>query len=569
MTPRRVRVRPEASFAQVAHPRRARIAGASGPQSERMLAKLERSLAAVSMFPRRDLVFDSDACTLGGRRLETADDWWRVLRTGALGRVEGTFALAWAGSDRTTNIARDPVGHRSLYYALSGDTFVFASTVRAVIDSGAVDRAIQLRSVAAYLSYAYVPGRDTVVEGVYELLPGEIVSFAGGAIERRHFWSLPRDPESYEPEEALTPRLRSTLERCVGDLLPDGPVAASLSGGIDSSLIAALARRASLHRVHTFSITFGADSKDELPWSSLVAEHCDTDHTIVEIGADAVLAHLDDTIARLDKPNGDPLTVPNALLFRTMAGTSDVALNGEGGDPCFGGPKNQPMILSALYGHGDEPEPDEGVDTQGSQERNYLRAHLKAFDDLPLLFTEEASARACAPPLEVDLQPWFSDPRWRGFVSKLMAINIRFKGGHHILPKVDALSAPFGVRARSPLFSKSVVELAFAIPPELKLKGASEKYLLKKAVADLLPSAILERPKSGMLVPVEAWFQGPLLPEARRRILDGLGATGLFRRSYLEKLLAGKVGGLRPRRGAKIWILVTLESHLRSLGLHT
>ena len=92
-----------------------------------------------------------------------------------------------------------------------------------------------------------------------------------------------------------------------------------------------------------------------------------------------------------------------------------------------------------------------------------------------------------------------------------------------------------------------------------------EKYLLKQAVRDLLPPAILERPKSGMLVPVEAWFQGPLLGEARTRLLDGLAPAGLIRRTYLELLLAGRLGGFRPRRGAKIWLLVTLEAWLRTV----
>ncbi len=118
-------------------------------------------------------------------------------------------------------------------------------------------------------------------------------------------------------------------------------------------------------------------------------------------------------------------------------------------------------------------------------------------------------------PLEASVAPYFDDARWRNFVTKLQALNVIFKGGHHILPKVDAVSAPFGVLARSPLFDRAVVELAFDIPPQLKLRGSVEKYLLKQAVRDLLPPAIVDRPKSGMLVPVEAWFQGPLLPRAR------------------------------------------------------
>jgi asparagine synthase (glutamine-hydrolysing) len=146
-----------------------------------------------------------------------------------------------------------------------------------------------------------------------------------------------------------------------------------------------------------------------------------------------------------------------------------------------------------------------------------------------------------------------------------MAINVAFKGGHHILPKVDALSAPLGVLPRSPLFARSVVEQAFAIPPQLKLKNGVEKWLLKEAVADLLPRAIVDRPKSGMLVPVEGWFEGPLLPLARERLLDGLRAYRIFDPAFLERLVGGATGGLRPRRGAKIWLLVALESWLRSL----
>jgi asparagine synthase (glutamine-hydrolysing) len=167
--------------------------------------------------------------------------------------------------------------------------------------------------------------------------------------------------------------------------------------------------------------------------------------------------------------------------------------------------------------------------------------------------------------LEREVSHWFEDHRYQTLVTQLQAVNVAFKGGHHILAKVDALAAPFGCLPRSPLFDRDVVETAFAIPSGLKLHGSIEKYLLKRAVADLLPQAIVDRPKSGMLVPVEGWFQGPLLPQARERLLDGLLPWGLFQRAYLEKLLDGKLGGLRPRRGVKIWLLLTLEAWLRTV----
>ena len=168
-------------------------------------------------------------------------------------------------------------------------------------------------------------------------------------------------------------------------------------------------------------------------------------------------------------------------------------------------------------------------------------------------------------PLERALTPHLTDQRWPSFVAKLMALNVTFKGAHHILPKVDALSASFGVVPRAPLFDRAVVELAVSAPPQLRLRGSVEKFLLKQAVRDLLPPSIVERPKSGMLVPVEAWFRGPLLGAARERLLDGLAPYDLFQRDYLERLLAGRLGGVRPRIGQKIWLLVTLEAWLRTV----
>jgi asparagine synthase (glutamine-hydrolysing) len=448
------------------------------------------------------------------------------------------------------------VGERTLYYAPLPDGLVFASTVRALLATGLVPRSLNVPAVATYLSYAYLPGRETLVRGVYEVLPGEAVVFRKGKLTTQAFWLLPPEGPSAAGEEELRRDLRDRLEEAVRQRLPDGEaVGAFLSGGLDSSLVVALARRLHDAPVKTFSVSFGPGYANELPFSSLVADHCGTDHRIVELSPAVVLRHLDETVGLLSDPIGDPLTVPNALLFREAAAEVGVVLNGEGGDPCFGGPKNLPMLLAELYGAGGEPL---------ARERSYLRAHLKCYDDLERALTPAAREALAVSPLERRLTPLFDDRRWPSFVTKLQAINITLKGAHHILPKVDALAAPFGVIARSPLFDRSIVEASLAVPPQLKLRGNVEKYLLKQAVRDLLPRAILDRPKSGMLVPVEAWFQGPLLPAARERLLDGLKGFDLVQRSYLEQLLAGGLGGLRPRRGVKIWLLVTLEAWLRS-----
>src|SRR5262249_6632036 len=170
------------------------------------------------------------------------------------------------------------------------------------------------------LSYAYLPGRETLVRGVYELLPGELVRFRGGQMERGRFWELPAEPESTATEEELRDDLRARLEAAVQCRLPFGePVGAFLSGGLDSSLVVALASRLHEAPVYTYSVSFGSEYANELPFSSLVAEHCGTTHRIVELSPSVVLHHLDDTIGLLSDPIGDPLTVPNALLFREAA----------------------------------------------------------------------------------------------------------------------------------------------------------------------------------------------------------------------------------------------------------
>ena len=379
------------------------------------------------------------------------------------------------------------------------------------------------------------------------------------------FWSVPAEGHGHAApdEEVLRQQLRAELEAAVARQLPaSGPVGAFLSGGLDSSLVVALARRLYSDEILTYSVSFGAEYANELPFSSCVARHCQTRHRIVELSPSVIVRYLDESIAFLSDPVGDPLTVPNALLFREAARETGAVLNGEGGDPCFGGPKNVPMLLAELFGDGAE---DASANTAFGRERSYLRAHQKCYDDLPAMLRPDVRRAIAGNALELELAPLLGDPRWTSFIGRLMALNTTFKAPFHILHKVDSVSAPFGAVARSPLFDRAIVELAMSIPAQLKLRGSTEKYLLKQAVRDLLPPAIIERPKSGMLVPVEGWFKGPLLSVARERLLDGLAGYGLFDRTYLERLLDGRLGTLRPRRGVKIWLLLTLESWLRSV----
>jgi asparagine synthase (glutamine-hydrolysing) len=509
-------------------------------------------------------VVDFDACEADGHPLVSSSDFATRLTPAGLASIEGAFALAWIAPDGALQLARDPVGERSLYYARGRNGYVFASTLRALLAAGLVPRCVDRVGVAEYLSYAYVPGSRTLVEGVRAVLPGEIVRLDpnGEGISTSRYWSPPGDDQVHPlaAEDSMRVDLRARLEAAVLRRLPAAsePIGASLSGGLDSSLIVALAQRLAGRSIHTFSISFGSDYPNELMYSSMVAEHCGTTHTILELPPEAIVHHIDDVAAAFDRPVGDPLTVPNALLFREVANHVGMLLNGEGGDPCFGGPKNLPMILAELYGDARNLPGD-----PFARERTFLRAHQKCYDDLPALLDANARAAISGDVLERAVVPLFADDRFKTFINKLMMMNLILKAGHHILPKVDSLSGSFGVLGRSPLLDRRVVEAAFTMPPQLKLRGAEEKYLLKRAVADLLPEPILTRPKSGMMVPVETWFSGPLHDHARARLLDGLPRFNLFERRYLEHLVGDGLPNPRERRGPKIWLLITLEAWLR------
>lgn len=462
-------------------------------------------------------------------------------------------------------LVRDPLGGRgALYYARHGESLAFSSTLRSLRRWRALALAPNLAAVRQYLTYAFVPGEETLIAGCCELLPGHALTAvrdAGGrlAMETREYWSLREGQwDDDAPVEQYARPLRTLLEEAVAERLPAaGPTAVLLSGGLDSSAITALAARAAPGPVHTFSISFGPPYPNELAFSSMVAEHCRTHHTVLTVSGADIAAHLEETTARLDGPIGDPLTVPNFLLDRAASQVSDVVLNGEGGDPCFGGPKNLPMLLHELYG-------DPGA-MLAARERNYLRSYQKCYDDLPQLLTPRVRQwLATQPPQETFLSPFFESPHLAHYLNRLMNINVRLKGSHQILYKVDRMTAAWGMEGRSPLFDRRIAEFSFAVPPRFKQAGREEKFVLKKAVWDLLPEPILTRPKSGMLVPVQGWFRRELRSVAE----DVLLGKRARRRDILDRAVVKEWLAYRespfPRHGVKLWLLLALELSFRA-----
>nr|WP_297082220.1 asparagine synthase-related protein [Thermoleptolyngbya sp. C42_A2020_037] len=460
----------------------------------------------------------------------------------------GTFALAVYDRERQTlTLGRDPAGVQTLYYTTDGAIRWIAPRMQSLLPYH--NREIDEIALRDYLCCAFVPGDRTLWKGVRKLSPGATLRLPNDQIQP--YWTLQEQiVGATESIEWHSQRLRHLLEETVKDALPKHePVGCFLSGGIDSSCVTALASQLHYAPVHTFSIHFGEQYPNELEFSSLVAQHCQTHHHILQISLSDLWAFLPEAMAHLDNPIGDPLTVPNLLLGRLAKQFVNVVLNGEGGDPCFGGPKNQPMLIQSLYGRFNQQDAVQA----------YLISFQKCAVELPQLLKPEIWQAVRSEPYY--FEGWLNSDLH--YLNRLMAINIRFKGADHILTKVSNLTRAVGLEGRSPLFDPRMVDLSMQIPPEHKLSGIQEKAVLKQAVADLLPDVIVNRPKSGMMVPVQIGFQKHWQREARALLLNRKAAISPYLNHALIQDWLTYQGDTWRRYGVKLWLLASLESWLQ------
>lgn len=478
---------------------------------------------------------------------------------GSLARCAGAFVMAF-GCGGEFYLTRDASGIKAVYWTANRDRLVFASEIKALFADPSVPRVMRPAALAEYLTFSFVPGSRTMFEGIEELQPGCMLESSSGQVNVRRYFAL----EDYEfdgdgrvePERSIAD-IRSRLEASVRECchLDDRPPAVFLSGGIDSSAVLALAaRERSDAPIKTFSVHFGDRYTNENHFVSMMVERYGTEHTWLEIRPSGFLKQMRSIIWRLDDPIGDPITVPNYLMSEAASKATSIVLNGEGGDPCFGGPKNIPMILSLIYGaHG-------GSADDRWLERDYLLSYRKCFNDIRQILTPDVWKQSGGEEALTEIvAPFFRAPVPRSFLNKLMAINIRLKGANLILVKVDKMSSANGLLALAPLFSRRIIEGSMRCPPWLKLEGNVEKAVLKKAVQDVVPAPIIERPKSGMMVPVRFWFQGEMRRYAKKTLSrKNLLKTGLFDPKYVKSLLNYEVADLHGLRyGMKLWMLVT------------
>lgn len=507
----------------------------------------------------------------------------------ALQRLNGMFALAiWDEVARRLFLARDRMGVKPLFYAARGAELVFASELKALLLHPAVGRRLRRSAVPKYFAFGYVPAPETIFEGVCKLEPGGWLEWHERGFRTGRYWDL--------PAAAAAPA--AAADECAGELLEllrdavslrlraDVPVGIFLSGGIDSSLVTALAAGSAARPPPTFSIGFAEGGFDESPYAREVAARWGTAHHHAVLTPAAARDLLPAALRVLDEPLADASIVPTFLLARLAAGTVKVALGGDGGDELFAGYPAFPLHrlmeraawLPPAFFRGLERLADRLPVTYRYTSAHFLlRQFLDGYDAPPearfLLWLGCAGARrrdslfapglrrelAAADPYEDVARHALASGRPDVF-ERLLYLAAKMYLQDDILVKVDRAAMAHSLEVRAPFLDYRLVEWAARLPARMKTRRGVAKWLLKRAARGLLPDRIIRRRKAGFMVPLAAWLAGawrPLVEEQcdAARLRD----EGLFDPAGVRRLLDEHFERRRDHRKL-IWALLVFQA---------
>jgi asparagine synthase (glutamine-hydrolysing) len=506
---------------------------------------------------------------------------WGV--TGALGRLNGMFAFSlWDRQQRCLTLARDRVGKKPLYYGWCGDSFLFGSELKALRAHPAFDATIDRDALGLFIQYSWMPAPYSIYAAIRQLPAGTLLRLGAdagpGEAEPEAYWSArevavrgAQEPTALSLE-AATDRLEKVLRDAVAcRMIADVSLGAFLSGGVDSSTVVALMQQVSSRPVQTFSIGFHDAKYNEAAHARAIAQHLQTDHTELYVTPVDCLEVIPKLPTLYDEPFADYSQIPTFLVSRLARSKVSVALSGDGGDELFGGYSDYPKNLRAWQRqltfwrhcppavrrglarmlthaarHGRMLGPAIGKNLRKLEKRG---RGILPFDSGAAMQARKRVRVERADQLVLGARPaacGLTDPeRWAGVTDPLlgmMLVDFTTYMADDILTKVDRASMGVSLEVRCPLLDPSVIELAWSLPPSMRIGPSGGKQVLQNLLARHVPRALFERPKQGFNIPVEAWLRGPL-------------------RDWAEALLDShrlhQEGFLRPQPVRRLW-----EEHL-------
>ena len=544
-----------------------------------------------------------------GHRFKTATDTEVIVRgyeqwgESVLGRLNGMFAIAlYRRPERKLLLARDRAGEKPLHYgwleAKDGGArrFVFASELRSILACPLTHRPRPSPlGIARFLAYEYVPSPDSALEGLSKLGPGEALELDLGSAKIRSwlYWKPAYGDKLELTFSEAKERLRALLEQSVRlRLRSDVPLGIFLSGGVDSSTVAAIARRLlPSAELRTFSIGFEERAFDESSHARKVAVHLGTKHVEEVISEKTLLEVLPQVLAHQDEPLADSSLLPTTLVSRLARREVTVVLGGDGGDELFCGyDPFKAWTASRLY----ERVPSfvhSGVSLP------LARALPSSRSKIGLDFKVQRFLRGAVRPRALRLQSWMGAfevgelasllapdvartvagelsperlyaPTVRAWdeakgaasdVDRQSCVYLRTYLPDNCLQKVDRASMSCALEARAPLLDPDVMDFALRLPPKLKYRRLETKRVLKALARDLVPPEVIDRPKQGFTVPMRRWLSGPLRPLVEATLApDRVKAGGLLDPAAVARLLALNAEGRADQR--QIWTLLVLET---------
>lgn len=505
----------------------------------------------------------------------------------ALTRAVGMFAFAvWDCESRTLTLARDRIGEKPLYYGWQGETFLFGSELKALKAHPGLSADIDRDALTLLLRHNYIPAPHSIYTGIRKLLPGVILQVSAEAREPRFetYWSARSMAESTckDPFRGSATEAVDSLETLLTDavrqqMVADVSLGAFFSGGIDSSTVVALMQAQSSQPVKTFTIGFGEAEYNEAEHAKAVAQHIGTDHTELYVSAEEARAVIPRLPALYDEPFSDSSQIPTFLVAQLARSQVTVSLSGDAGDELFGGynrylwvdglwrrvgwaPRRARSLLSAglmavepaswnrFFAAFDNLIPTRYRFTDPAEKLNRL-AEILAEEHAGEIYRQFVShwkrpasivMGAREPPTVLtDKENWATLPE---LMHRMMFLDLVSYLPDDILVKVDRAAMGVSLETRIPLLDHRVVEFAWRLPLEFKIRDGQTKWALRQVLYRHVPRALIERPKMGFGVPVGAWLRGPLrqwtealLDESRLR-REGFFDPAPIRRKWAEHL---------------------------------
>jgi asparagine synthase (glutamine-hydrolysing) len=519
------------------------------------------------------------------------EEWGESFLT----RLRGMFALAlWDGRTRTLLAARDRAGEKPLYWTLTSRGLLLASEVKALLVRPEVTRELDLEAVDQFLTYEYVLAPRTVLKGIHKLPPGHYLIYRDGQVTIHRYWDAAAVRVRAWSDDDAAEALRAALQKAtVGQMMADVPLGAFLSGGIDSSSIVALMAEASLQPVNSFSIGFQDGTYNELPYARQIAALFKTNHRerTVSPNLEELFEKL---IVHLDEPFADVSLFPTFLVSQLAREHVTVALSGDGGDELFGGYdayQAQELatrfawmgdaLLPAAAAVAAALPPTEKKKGLVNKFKRFTLGATQAPDDLGhyrwmVYLSPRQKARLYSPALRAALVGGdvyapvrealarFGQP---DLLNRQLYADLSLYLADDILVKVDRMSMATSLETRAPFLDADVMELAFSMPGHLKIRDGERKWILKRAMRDVLPREIIARKKEGFSIPMKNWLRRELAPLMRSLLSPArIADRGLFEPAEVARLVDSHIAG-RENHAHTLFPLMVFErwcdAHLR------